>query len=82
MLRIYKHYAFAHHSPSTAAQRTSFSSYPGVLSSLDDFYLMDSGLAMIQTTNSVLNMSLYDSLTPQVRSRTRCGERWRELREG
>jgi hypothetical protein len=54
--------------PSTASNRTSFSSYPGVLSSLDDFYLMDpkgSGLVVLQTTNSVLDMALYDSITPE-----------------
>eukprot|EP00959_Pyramimonas_sp_CCMP1952_P096098 2009325-Pyramimonas_sp.AAC.1 len=41
----------------------------GVLSSLDDFYLMDtegSALAMIQTTNSVLDPSAYDgNVDPQ-----------------
>jgi len=43
----------------------SFSSYPGMLVSLDDFYMMDSGLVMIQTTNSIFNNSLYDLVTPE-----------------
>lgn len=32
--------------------------------SLDDFYLLGSGLMMTQTTNNVFNHSLYDSVTP------------------
>jgi len=43
----------------------SFSSYPGMLESLDDFYMMDSGLVMIQTTNSIFNTTLYDLVVPQ-----------------
>jgi hypothetical protein len=31
-----------------AARKTGFSSYPGMLVSLDDFYQMDSNLAMVQ----------------------------------
>lgn len=29
-----------------------------------DFYMMDSGLGMIQTSNGVMNSSLYDLITP------------------
>ena len=35
------------------------SSYPGALSSIDDWYVMDSGLATMETTNDVLNNTLY-----------------------
>ncbi|KJE97432.1 hypothetical protein CAOG_09069 [Capsaspora owczarzaki ATCC 30864] len=63
--RIYKHYNFQLNDQATAAKRTSFSSYPAYLSSLDDFYIMDSGLVMIQTTNNVFNMSLYDLVRPE-----------------
>jgi len=47
----------------------TFSSYPGVLSSLDDFYEMDSNLVMLQTTNSVLKNELYDFVTPKVKEK-------------
>jgi hypothetical protein len=60
MLRIYKMYQFA--LPQAATQLMAFSSYPGMLSSLDDFYMMDSGLFMTQTTNSILNATLWDDV--------------------
>ena len=65
MVRIYKHYDFALSDSAVRARRMSFASYPGELSSDDDFYLMNSGLAVLQTTNNILNTSLYDALTPQ-----------------
>jgi hypothetical protein len=64
MNRIYKHYNFAGVvTPFMAAKKMSFSSYPGFLESLDDFYLMDSGLAMTQTTNNIIDTSLYEKVT-------------------
>eukprot|EP00729_Bicosta_minor_P011971 gene11971-23531_t len=62
MNRIFKHYHFAFKAK-TGANRISFSSYPGYLESLDDFYMMDSGLGMVQTSNGVMNHSLYDLIT-------------------
>ena len=45
MNRVYKHYAFKVSAPgqskSPANKVMSFSSYPGTLSSLDDFFIMD-----------------------------------------
>lgn len=48
MLRIYKHYSFDLRKLQPAASRISFSSYPGELFSDDDFYIMDSGLVVLQ----------------------------------
>jgi hypothetical protein len=47
MIRIYKFYSVDGHT-------SAFSSYPGMLSSLDDFYIMPGAaqrLVMLQTTN-------------------------------
>ena len=58
MLRIFKTYDFAFQDSATASRVVSFSSYPGVLSSLDDFYMMkDSNMAMVQTTNGIYNQT-------------------------
>eukprot|EP00164_Ancoracysta_twista_P001659 GFYU01002178.1.p1 GENE.GFYU01002178.1~~GFYU01002178.1.p1 ORF type:complete len:544 (+),score=219.20 GFYU01002178.1:76-1707(+) len=65
MLRIFKHYNFNLNNPAVKAKKVSFSSYPGMLSSLDDFYMMDSGLVMVQTTNPVLNNTLYELVKPE-----------------
>lgn len=43
----------------------NFSHLAGFLESLDDFYIMDSGLTMVQTTNGILNTTLYESVTSQ-----------------
>lgn len=61
--RIYKHYDFNLKSKNVASKAMSFSSYPGYLESLDDFYLLDSGLVMLQTTNNVFNASIYEKVT-------------------
>lgn len=39
---------------------------PGMLSSLDDFYLMEeTSISVVQTTNGIYNTSLYDEVLPQ-----------------
>lgn len=65
MNRIYKHYDtdFGDDVPNS---KMSFSSYPGMLSSFDDFYMMgDTQIAVIQTTNGIYNTSLYDLVVPE-----------------
>ena len=61
--RMYKHYYFNLNSKLISAKGISFSSYPGVLASLDDFYIMSSNLVMLETTNSIFNLELYNSIT-------------------
>ncbi|XP_030630963.1 phospholipase B-like 1 [Chanos chanos] len=65
-MRIYKHWDFRVTNSHTASGKMSFSSYPGLLTSLDDFYLLSSGLLMTQTSNNVFNSSLFSLVTPNV----------------
>jgi len=57
--RIFKHYKLNFNDSSTAAKTISFSSYPGFLESLDDFYMLDSGLTWTQTSLPVMNKTLH-----------------------
>lgn len=65
MLRIYKHWDFNIMDNETSSLRVSFSSYPGFLESLDDFYILSSGLVLLQTTNSVYNKTLLKEVIPE-----------------
>ena len=47
MLRIFKHYNFQ--ASIGVTQKLSFSSYPGFLVSVDDFYVLGSGLLAAQS---------------------------------
>jgi len=62
--RIYKQYIFDLELK-TASVQMSMSSYPGSLSSIDDFYIMDSGLSVVETTNNIFNTTLWDKLMQQ-----------------
>ncbi|XP_063078139.1 phospholipase B-like 1 [Engraulis encrasicolus] len=65
-MRIYKHWDFRLSTAAAVATgKMSFSSYPGLLTSLDDFYLLGSGLLLTQTTNSIFNSSLFSTLNPR-----------------
>lgn len=59
MTRIWKVYDFP--LKGVAANKISFSSYPGCISSTDDYYLMDSGLAITETTLSIPRKQNYPS---------------------
>jgi len=61
MLRIYKTYFFAFEAPSTNAKIISFSSYPGILCSSDDYYTTyPTQLTIMETTNDVMNQTLFE----------------------
>jgi hypothetical protein len=51
MTRVWKVYDFP--LKGASMRKVSFSSYPGCVSSTDDYYLMDSGLAVTETTLSI-----------------------------
>eukprot|EP01102_Stenamoeba_stenopodia_P010535 TRINITY_DN3186_c0_g1_i1.p1 TRINITY_DN3186_c0_g1~~TRINITY_DN3186_c0_g1_i1.p1 ORF type:complete len:467 (+),score=75.15 TRINITY_DN3186_c0_g1_i1:51-1403(+) len=63
MLRIFKTYQFAFKSLDMTYSHT-FSSYPGLIYSNDDFYMIQpSKLVVTETTNTVLNYTVYQYLT-------------------
>lgn len=65
MNRIFKEYNFNFNHPSIKAKNIVFSSYPGILASMDDFYVTSRDLAVIETTNPFFNNDLYEKLTPK-----------------
>ena len=65
MNRIFKHYNFNFNDRSTKSRKISFSSYPGFLESLDDFYMLESGLTWTQTSNGVIDQSIYSAVKPE-----------------
>ena len=64
MIRTFKEYRFVTNAHNEKSKVVAFSSYPGSLSSVDDFYYTDSKLVVMETTNSNLNDTLYDLLSP------------------
>lgn len=64
MLRLIRTTNFPLHANRTATARMSFSSYPGYLTSTDDFFTTESGLAVIETTNGNYNHTLFDNVMP------------------
>merc|ERR1712207_102100 len=64
MLRVFKHYSFPNLLGGRMAD-VAMPSYPGVISSNDDFYQMSSGLVVVETTNSVYDHTLYENVKPE-----------------
>eukprot|EP00771_Trimastix_marina_P001820 gnl/Trimastix_PCT/2922.p1 GENE.gnl/Trimastix_PCT/2922~~gnl/Trimastix_PCT/2922.p1 ORF type:complete len:607 (+),score=181.04 gnl/Trimastix_PCT/2922:34-1854(+) len=60
MNRILKSYSFRHKSTSTASQQVMFSSYPGILYSVDDFYVLSNKMNVLETTFHCWNHTMYD----------------------
>eukprot|EP01084_Bolivina_argentea_P135746 239147_1 len=65
MNRVYKHYIIKTKATSVKMEHYTMCSYPGALSSIDDFYIMDTGLAVTETTNGIFNLELYSELNPE-----------------
>jgi hypothetical protein len=62
MLRMYKSYTTPFLTGSTKANKVSFASYPGLLMSGDDWYLTSQMLAVMETTNEILNKTLWTNI--------------------
>eukprot|EP00747_Dinoflagellata_sp_TGD_P131109 gnl/TRDRNA2_/TRDRNA2_174929_c0_seq8.p1 gnl/TRDRNA2_/TRDRNA2_174929_c0~~gnl/TRDRNA2_/TRDRNA2_174929_c0_seq8.p1 ORF type:complete len:686 (+),score=115.78 gnl/TRDRNA2_/TRDRNA2_174929_c0_seq8:111-2168(+) len=60
MTRIFKYYEFQLPGAYTFAKIIGMSSYPGCVSSTDNFYIMDSGLTVMDTSLEILNPKLFD----------------------
>ena len=63
MIRIFKEYRFVTNKGSERSKTTVFSSYPGALSSIDEFYYLDSNLLVMGTSNTVKNNDLFKLIT-------------------
>eukprot|EP00769_Ergobibamus_cyprinoides_P004525 gnl/Ergobibamus_cyprinoides/716.p1 GENE.gnl/Ergobibamus_cyprinoides/716~~gnl/Ergobibamus_cyprinoides/716.p1 ORF type:complete len:453 (-),score=201.32 gnl/Ergobibamus_cyprinoides/716:195-1397(-) len=63
MTRVMKSVSLRISEPAFRAQTVTYSSYPGLLYSFDDFYTNDREIVVFETTNDVFDMSLYDSVT-------------------
>jgi hypothetical protein len=50
--------------PAIRMKSMAFSGYPGFISSSDDFYALDTGLVVTETTLNVLDERLYDLSDP------------------
>ena len=62
MNRIFKEYRFKAGIENSFTM--AFSSYPGALNSIDDFYVTDNDLLVTETTNEVFDESLFDKISP------------------
>jgi len=66
MVRMLKSYNFPlSGTGGSVAIKTLFSGYPATLSSVDDFYVIDTNLVVFETTNGIMNNTLYSIITPQ-----------------
>lgn len=69
MLRILKRYEFYFRKVPSCSEpvlghNITFSSYPGTLTSIDDFYVLSSAMVVTETTNQIYNKDLFKKITP------------------
>eukprot|EP00931_Biecheleriopsis_adriatica_P105978 TRINITY_DN80495_c0_g1_i1.p1 TRINITY_DN80495_c0_g1~~TRINITY_DN80495_c0_g1_i1.p1 ORF type:complete len:662 (-),score=161.32 TRINITY_DN80495_c0_g1_i1:24-1721(-) len=62
MTRIFKFYNFSMPAAETSATRIAFSSYPGAVTSTDDFYVMSSGITTMETSLEILDPTVWDKV--------------------
>jgi len=60
MTRIWKYYKWKIHGVWTSVSHLGMSSYPGCVSSTDNFFMLDNGLVIMDTSLEILNTRLYD----------------------
>jgi hypothetical protein len=65
MNRIYKMYYIDLQDVNVKARGVSFSSFPGMLYSQDDFYITDQNLAVTETTNELFNSTEFSLINTQ-----------------
>ncbi|PVD31543.1 hypothetical protein C0Q70_06956 [Pomacea canaliculata] len=70
MLRILKRYdTYLHENPIESdpvlGHTMTFSSYPGSITSIDDFYVLSSAMVTMETTNPLFNKNLYKKIQPK-----------------
>lgn len=66
MLRVYKHYTFELQGEQYKTRTTSMSSYPGMITSMDDFYILSgSHLVVTETSNDILDPDVWQQVVPQ-----------------
>jgi len=60
MTRVWKYYDFPIKNGDMMARTIGMSSYPGAISSMDDFYQLSSGLVVVDTTLEILDPFIWD----------------------
>ena len=65
LLRIWKTYNFNLKDPAVVTKKISFSSYAGMISSTDDWYITDSGLLILETTTNVEDENALSQINPK-----------------
>jgi hypothetical protein len=65
LIRVFKAYHFPTRDPNVGSETVVFSSRPGDLNSKDDFYILSSGLKVVETSLYNYNTDNFKELNPQ-----------------